>query len=81
MAYTYTVILNLSRLYSCERLFKILLANGITAVGTLNKRRKGIPDELRDVNGRPVGQYDILYEKDSKLSLHSWVTKSSDKGI
>jgi hypothetical protein len=56
------------------------LSAGITAVGTLNKNRKGIPESLRETNGKPAGTYDILYEPGTPLSLHRWVSKSRDKG-
>lgn len=65
------------RLYTCEKLFKILLACDITAVGTINKNRKGIPPKIREANGRKVGEYIIYYDKGSQMTLHSWVTKSS----
>jgi hypothetical protein len=47
----------------------------MTVVGTLNKIRRGIPAEVKDVMGRPAGDYKIFYEVGGKLSLHSWVVK------
>jgi len=60
-------------------MFRDLLAQGITCVGTLQMNKKGIPPFLKDVQGR-LDDYTILYEVGGKLSLHSWVTKSKRKG-
>jgi hypothetical protein len=49
-------------------------------VGTLNKQRKGIPDEIKSEKGRPVGDYQILYEVGGKLTLHSWLVAGKKKG-
>jgi hypothetical protein len=51
----------------------------MTAVGTLNKMRKGIPEGMKEVTGRPPGDYQILYQEGGKLSLHSWIVKSKSK--
>jgi hypothetical protein len=51
----------------------------MTAVGTLNKMRKGIPEGMKEVTGRPPGDYQILYQEGGKLSLHSWIVTSKSK--
>jgi hypothetical protein len=56
-------------------MFRDLLAEGITCVGTMRMNKKGIPDFMKEVEGR-VGEYTILYEVGGKLSLHNWVDKS-----
>jgi hypothetical protein len=65
----------LLRLYTSIPLAKYLLENKMTVVGTLNKIRRGIPPEIKDVMGRSAGDYKIFYEVGGKLSLHSWVVK------
>jgi len=60
-------------------MFRDLLAQGITSVGTLRMNKKGIPDFLKKMDGR-MDDYTILYEVGGKLTLHSWVTKSKRKG-
>jgi hypothetical protein len=67
-------------LFTNELLFKELLKSEISAVGTLNKNRKGIPDSFREVHDQPVGSYDILYEDGTPMSLHRWVSKSRAHG-
>ena len=64
------------RLYTNVRLLEYLLDNEITVAGTVNSNKKGIPEEMKKVEGRPVGDYKILYQEDGKTSLHSWIVKS-----
>ena len=68
------------RLYTSIPLANFLLNNSITIVGTVNKNRRGVPEHMKNVTGRPDGDYKILYEDDGKISLHSWTVKPK-KGI
>jgi hypothetical protein len=48
----------------------------MTILGTMKMNRRGIPPEVKDVRGRPVGDYMALFEVDGKMSLHSFLDKS-----
>jgi len=38
---------------------------------------QGIPDVIKEVRGRPVGDYRVLYEaQEGHMSLHSWIVAS-----
>ena len=70
-------------MYTSRELFLKLLKNDITAVGTMNKMRKGSPGFMKEKGDRPPGDYVILYEMEEtqgKLSLHSWLVKSRATG-
>lgn len=50
----------------------------MTAIGTLQSNKRGLPAHFKAVTGRPVGDYIVLYEVGGKKSLHSWI--ASTKG-
>lgn len=64
------------RLYTSVQFANFLLDNQMTVTGTVNIIRKGIPPEMKQVQGRPEGDYRVLYEVGGKLSLHSWLSKT-----
>jgi hypothetical protein len=53
----------------------------MTILGTMKMNRRGIPPELKNVQGRPVGDYMALFEEGGKMSLHSFLDKSKKGGI
>jgi hypothetical protein len=55
----------------------------MTCTGTLASNRKGLPAEFKTLEGREEGDYMVLFEKEGKKSLHSWVcnTKSGKKNV
>jgi hypothetical protein len=61
-------------------MFKELLSEGITAVGTLQMNKKGIPPFLKEVKDR-LDNYTILYEIGGKLTIHSWVNKNKKGNV
>jgi hypothetical protein len=48
----------------------------MTILGTMKMNRRGILPEVKDVRGRPVGDYMALFEVDGKMLLHSFLDKS-----
>jgi hypothetical protein len=51
----------------------------MTCIGTLTANRKGLPAEFKSVVGRKEGDYMVLFEENGKMSLHSWVVKTSSR--
>ena len=54
----------------------------MTCLGTIQANRKGLPKDFTAVNNRPVGDYQVLYDEASHVSIHSEIFKNkSGKGI
>jgi hypothetical protein len=45
-------------------------------VGTLANNRKGLPASFKRTDGRPEGDYVVLYDVSGKKSIHSWITNT-----
>ena len=54
-----------------------LYQKNITSLGTMQINRKGIPTEIRDIKQREPLSSEIYCQKDGRLSLSSYVVKSS----
>jgi hypothetical protein len=64
------------RLYTSRALALYLFKNKMTILGTCKLNRRGIPPEMKEVKGRPEGDYTAVYEQGGKMSLHSFLDKS-----
>ena len=49
---------------------------GMTALGTIQANRKGLPKAITSTEGRPVGDYQVLYDESSNITIHSEICKS-----
>lgn len=47
----------------------------MTVVGTICSNRKGLPKHFRDHTGRELGDYQVLFDMDSNINIHSEITK------
>ncbi len=47
----------------------------MTCVGTIQANRKGLPKHFKDPRGREVGDYQVLFDEDSNISIHSEIAK------
>ncbi len=48
----------------------------MTALGTIQGTRKGLPKEFTTTDGRPEGDYMVLFDEASRISIHSEIWKS-----
>ena len=48
----------------------------MTALGTVQATRKGLPKEITSTEGRPVGDYQVVYDEGSNISIHSEICKN-----
>lgn len=48
----------------------------MTSIGTIQANRKGLPKDIVSTTDRPVGDYRVLYDEGSKISIHSEVCAS-----
>jgi hypothetical protein len=47
----------------------------MTVVGTICPNRKGLPKHFRDPRGRKLGDYQVLFDTDSNINIHSEIVK------
>ncbi len=47
----------------------------MTAVGTICSNRKGLPPHFKNPVGRKVGDYQVLWDVDSNINIHSEIVK------
>jgi hypothetical protein len=47
----------------------------LTAISTICSNRKGLPRHFRDPKGRPEGDYQVLFDESSNLSIHSEIVR------
>lgn len=74
--------ISLDRLYTSLELFDWLLTKDITALGTLDQSRKGIPPQIKEVNAREDKSYEVYKEKcQGKMYLNSYVKQTKSKGL
>ena len=74
--------ISFDRLYTSLPLMNYLLEKDITAVGTLVSNRKGLPKEFVKTAGRKEFSYEILWNADDvRMSLHSYVVKTTSTGL
>jgi hypothetical protein len=74
--------ITMDRLYTSIELFEWLLTKRITGVGTLMINKRGIPAEIKTIVGRTEHSYHVLWEtKSNKMSLHSYVVNTKNKGM
>lgn len=74
--------ISLDRLYTSLDLFEWLMTKGITALGTLDHCRKGIPPQIKSVIGREEKSYEVYREKSQgKMYLNSYVKQTKSKGL
>jgi hypothetical protein len=58
-----------------------LLENKITIVGTIKANKKGLPNEVKSLDGREPNSYKVFWEKEKgKLTLHSYAVETKSKG-
>ena len=58
-----------------------LLDHGITLIGTLQSKRKGIPAEIKEIKDRETNSYKIYWKKNNGISnLHLYVVKTKSTG-
>jgi len=73
--------ISLDRLYTSIELFEWLQSLGITALGTIDSTRKGIPPEVKSVTEREELSYEVYWNKQNReMTLHSYVAKTKSKG-
>lgn len=48
----------------------------MTCLGTIQSNRKGLPRAFTAVDNRPVGDYQVLYDVASNISIHSEICKN-----
>ena len=70
------------RLYTSVPSATWLLEQNITCVGTLQSNRRGIPDAIKQTNGREPFSYKYFWESEKgRLVLHSYVVKTKSTGL
>ena len=73
--------ISFDRLYTSLPLMNYLLEKDITAVGTLVSNRKGLPKEFVKTAGRKEFSYEILWNADVRMTLHSYAVKTKLTGL
>jgi hypothetical protein len=48
----------------------------MTCLGTIQTNRKGLPKRFTAVENRAVGDYQVLYDTSSNISIHSEIFKN-----
>ena len=48
----------------------------MTCLGTIQTNRKGLPKHFTSTENRPVGDYQVLYDEGSSISIHSLIVKN-----
>ena len=48
----------------------------MTGLGTIQSSRKGLPKHFTSTDGREVGDYQVLYDEKSRISIHSEICKN-----
>ena len=67
-------IISLDRLYTSIELFEWLQTQGISALGTIDHTRKGIPPEIKTVTERENRSYQVYWNKQGgEMTLNSYV--------
>ena len=69
--------ISFDRLYSSIPLAKWLLEKRITCIGTMQLKRKGISDKLKELKNRELLSSEIYWDEDSSLSISSYAVKIS----
>lgn len=73
--------ISMDRLYTSISTANLLLARGITVVGTLTTNRLGLPDELKAPKDRDEFESTMHWEKEEgNIALCAYTTKSKSKG-
>ncbi|KAF0287262.1 PiggyBac transposable element-derived protein 2 [Amphibalanus amphitrite] len=73
--------LTMDRLYTSIPLTEWMLERDITVVGTMNITRRGIPPEIKSLDGREDKSYVMMWEaQDKRLSLHSYAVTTKSSG-
>ena len=73
--------ISIDRLYTNIECANWLLDQNITTVGTVQKGKQGIADELFDTTNREIFSKTCHFKKDKKnLSLNSYTVKTKSKG-
>jgi hypothetical protein len=47
----------------------------LTVISTVCANRKGLPKHFRDARGRPEGDYQVLFNPETGMSIHSEIVK------
>jgi hypothetical protein len=47
----------------------------LTVISTICANRKGLPKHFRDSRGRPEGDYQVLFNEETGMSIHSEIVK------
>ncbi len=47
----------------------------LTVISTICSNRKGLPKHFRDARGRPEGDYEVLFDVSSNMSIHSEIVR------
>ena len=73
--------ISFDRLYTSLPLMNYLLEKDITAVGTLVSNRKGLPKEFLKTASIKEFPYEILWNADVRMTLHSYVVQTKSTGL
>ena len=69
--------ISFDRLYASIPLAEWLLGKQFTCIRTMQLKRKGIPDELKETKNRELLSSEIYWDKSSPLSISPYVAKTS----
>ena len=69
--------ISFDRLYTSIPLAIWLLEKRIPCIGTMQRNRKGIPDERKETSNRELLSSEIYWDENSPLSISSYVVKTS----
>jgi len=47
----------------------------VKVISTICANRKGLPKHFRDSRGRPEGDYQVLFNEETGMSIHSEIVK------
>jgi len=47
----------------------------LTVISTICPNRKGLPSHFRDAKGRPEGDYQVLFNEENGMSIHSEIVR------
>jgi len=57
-------------------LFRVAQQFNMTCLGTIQTNRRGLPKHFTTTENREVGDYQVLYDEGSRISIHSLICKN-----
>jgi hypothetical protein len=70
------VNITIDRAYSHVNAIKTICKKfQITIVGTICSNRRGLPEHFKNPKGRAVGDYQVLWDMNSKMNIHSEIAR------